>query len=100
MSVYEQAETAGLGDQVQNPEWLAGWPGRQLFDAAKEVRFRVAGGVAASEYEVDAMTGATVTADAVTRLIRFWFGPDGYARFFEQIQAIPPERARMGGVGV
>jgi len=91
MSFYEQAETAGLGDQVQSVAWLAGWPGRQLF-AGDEVRFRVAAGRSVSDYEVDGMTGATVTGDAVTRLIRYWFGPDGYGPLFEQLQAQPPQR--------
>jgi Na+-transporting NADH:ubiquinone oxidoreductase subunit C len=90
ISFYEQAETAGLGDQVQNPDWLAGWVGRRVFDTANKVRFRVAGGLAASEYEVDAMSGATVTGDAVTRLIQFWFGPDGYLRLIEQLRSNPP----------
>ena len=96
MTFYEQAETAGLGDQVQNPDWLAGWPGRRLFDATGELQFRVASGVAASEYEVDGMTGATVTADAVTRLIRFWFGQNGFAPLIEQMKLSPPERAYAG----
>lgn len=96
MSFYEQAETAGLGDQVQSPDWLAGWSGRKMYDPPDEVRFRIAAGRAISEYEVDGMTGATVTGDGVTRLIRFWFGPDGYAPFFEQLKAQPPARNNTG----
>jgi len=100
MSFYEQAETAGLGDQVQNPTWLAGWSGRKLFGSSGEVRFRVAAGSSVSEYEVDGMTGATVTGDGVTRLIRFWFGADGYAPFIEQLQVQTPERAGDGSEGL
>jgi len=43
------------------------------------------------------MTGATVTGDAVTRLIRFWFGPDGFGRFIEQMKVSPPARVAAGG---
>ena len=93
MNFYEQAETAGLGDRVQSADWLAGWAGRSVFSAPEQVSFRVAGGPAASEYEVDAMSGATVTGDAVTRLIRFWFGPQGYGPLIEQLRAEPPVRA-------
>ena len=100
MTFYEQAETAGLGDQVQSTDWLAGWPGRKLFSAPDEVRFRVAAGNSVSEYEVDGMTGATVTGDGVTRLIRFWFGPDGYARFIDQLHTQPPERVAEGSAAL
>lgn len=95
MTFYEQAETAGLGDQIQNPEWLAEWPGRRVFDGTDAVRFRVSAGVAASQYEVDGLTGATVTGDAVTRLIRFWLGPNGYTPLIKQMKNSPP--VRTGG---
>jgi Na+-transporting NADH:ubiquinone oxidoreductase subunit C len=94
ITFYEQAETAGLGDQVQSPEWHAKWRGRKLYSASGELRFRVAGGQLnpdspAAAYQVDAMTGATVTGDAVTRLIGYWFGPHGYAPFIEQARKEP-----------
>jgi len=97
MTIYEQTETAGLGDQVQSREWLAKWQGRKIYGSPGEIRFRVAGGPVspgspAATYQVDAMTGATVTGDAVTRLMRYWFGPHGYAKFVERIQAQPLRR--------
>ncbi|MGI9290836.1 MAG: Na(+)-translocating NADH-quinone reductase subunit C [Gammaproteobacteria bacterium] len=96
MSFYEQAETAGLGDQVQSPEWLAGWVGRKVYAGPEEVRFRVASSASANDYEVDGMSGATVTGDAVTRLIRYWFGLDGFGSFLRQLQAQPPQRMTAG----
>ena len=97
MTFYEQAETAGLGDQVQSREWLGKWRGRKIYSDAGSVRFRVASSVVAPDspeasYEVDVMTGATITGDAVTRLIRYWFGPQGYAPFIESLKARPPSR--------
>ena len=32
---YEQAETAGIGDRVADPDWLAIWQGRRLFANAE-----------------------------------------------------------------
>ena len=95
---YEQTETAGLGDQIQGPDWQALWQGRRLFDSQGNVRFRVAAGKvvagsAAARHQVDALTGATVTGDAVTRLIEYWFGSNGYAVFLERLQAQLPVRA-------
>ena len=97
VTFYEQAETAGLGDQITNPEWLLKWQGRQLFNQQGEVVFRVAGGPvaedsAAAQHQVDAISGATVTAVSVTRLVEFWFGPSGYMAILDNLKNRPPTR--------
>jgi len=102
VSFYEQTETAGLGDQIQRPDWQAQWAGRQLFDNRGNLRFRVASGVVeagapGARYEVDGLTGASVTADAVTRLISYWFGSHGYANLLARLRDNPPERKMMDG---
>lgn len=88
---YEQNETPGLGDQVTRPDWLAQWQGRQLYDDQGEIRFAVAGGrvdpdSSSAAFEVDALTGATVTADAVTGLVHYWFGPHGFQPFLDRLR--------------
>lgn len=95
ISFYEQAETAGLGDQIQRPDWQAQWQGRKLFDNRGEFRFRVGPGTvdpasSAAVHRVDALSGATVTGDAVTRIITYWFGPNGYRSFLNNLAAHPP----------
>jgi len=102
VSFYEQTETAGLGDQIQRPDWQALWQGRRLFDSQGNVRFRVAAGAvvagsAAARHQVDALTGATITGDAVTRLVEYWFGPNGYAIFLDKLQSQPPVRTNAKG---
>jgi Na+-transporting NADH:ubiquinone oxidoreductase subunit C len=99
---YEQNETPGLGDQVAQPGWLAKWRGRKIYDESGRFRFAVAGGMvepgsSAARYEVDAITGATVTGDAVTGLMRYWFGPHGYGPFLERIRKQPPLDPTMEG---
>ena len=54
--------------------------------------FRIAGGSVDpgspdAAYQVDAMTGASVTAGGVTNLIRYWLGPHGFANFLEKFSA-------------
>ena len=98
VSFYEQTETAGLGDQIQRPDWQAQWTGRQLFDSQGNFRFRVAAGAVeagstAARHQVDGLTGASVTADAVTQLVAYWFGSNGYANFLGRLQQQPPARA-------
>lgn len=90
VSFYEQTETAGLGDQIEDPTWQAQWRGRKMFGDAGDVQFRVSGGVvspssAAAAFEVDGLTGATITGTGVTNLVRYWFGPHGYGPFLTQL---------------
>lgn len=97
VTFYEQAETAGLGDQITHPEWQLKWQGRQLFNRQGKVVFHVAPGpvdesLQAAVHQVDAISGATVTAVAVTRLVEFWFGPSGYLPFLNKLKNQPPTR--------
>ncbi|MGD8619156.1 MAG: Na(+)-translocating NADH-quinone reductase subunit C [Gammaproteobacteria bacterium] len=83
---YEQGETPGLGGEVDNPRWLNLWPGKRIYDGGDAPRLRlVKGGVdpnsADAAYEVDALTGATLTSRGVSRMLQYWFGDDGYGPF-------------------
>ena len=57
---------------------------------------RVEAGSSAAVHEVDALTGATVTGDAVTSLVHYWFGPHGYQAFLAQLREQPPARPGQG----
>jgi len=98
VTFYEQAETAGLGDQITRPDWQARWEGKQIYDSTGTLRFRVSGGNVPESLrnQVDALTGATVTSDAVTALIAYWFGPHGYTKFLRQLESQPPVRVTAG----
>lgn len=96
VSFYEQAETPGVGDQITRPDWLAKWRGRKIYDDDGVPQFAVASGKVDSKsasalHGVDAITGATVTTDAVTALVRFWFGPWGYQALLENLRQHPPQ---------
>lgn len=86
LAITAQSETPGLGGRVEEPAWLAQFPGKQIADASGAVRFAVAKGSASSDYEVDGITGATRTSNAMTRIMRFWLGPDGYGPLIDAIQ--------------
>jgi len=97
MTFYEQNETPGLGDQISHRQWLDGWQGKQIYDHVGTPLFSVSEGEveegsAQAAYQVDGLTGATVTGNAVTALIRYWFGPHGYQPFLEYLEEHPPER--------
>ena len=78
LTITEQGETPGLGANVQSPTWLAQWPGTELADENGEIRLAVVRTGASTEYEIDAITGATRTSNGVQGMIRFWVGPDGF----------------------
>lgn len=86
MTVTEQSETPGLGARIAEPAWQAQFAGRRVADDRGAMRFAVARGPAPSDYEVDGITGATRTANAVTQMMRFWLGPDGYGPLLAAIR--------------
>jgi len=53
-------------------------------------------GSATSGFEVDAMSGATVTGNAVTSMMHYWFGPHGYQELLAQLRERPPARPVEG----
>lgn len=76
--IHQHGETPGVGDRIQEPEWLAGWRGKEVRDAEGRVRLDVSNDRALpAEHRVDVITGATVTSQAVGRMVKFWLGPDG-----------------------
>ena len=94
---YEQNETPGLGDQIAKPHWQEKWVGKKLYEDTGEVLFHVAegpvaAGASGADYQVDALTGATVTANAVTALMKYWFGPGGYGPLLERMREHSPEK--------
>lgn len=91
VSFYEQRETAGLGGEVANPRWLATWVGKQVADADGTPRFELVKGSVDAEspdaiYQVDGLAGATLTANGVTNLVRFWVGELGFGPYLARVR--------------
>jgi Na+-transporting NADH:ubiquinone oxidoreductase subunit C len=91
ITFYQHTETPGLGGEVDNPRWKASWRGRQAFDEAWTPRLEVVKGRAGppeeDPFEVDGLSGATLTARGVTHLVRFWLGQDGFGPYLERYRA-------------
>jgi Na+-transporting NADH:ubiquinone oxidoreductase subunit C len=85
LTYYDQKETPGLGGEISNPKWLALWEGRRGFDDQWNAKITVIKGEAGppekDPLRVDGLSGATVTSNAVTRLMQFWLSDNGYGRF-------------------
>lgn len=87
ISIYDQAETPGLGTRIAEPAWQAQWAGKHVADETGEMRIQVVRGAAGSEFEVDGITGATRSTNGVSNLVRFWLGEHGFGPFLANLRA-------------
>lgn len=85
IAITQHAETPGLGGRIEDRSWQQNFPGTIIRDDSGDVRFSVARGDATTDYEVDGITGATRTGSGITRMMRFWLGPDGYGPLIDAI---------------
>ncbi|MFM2318581.1 MAG: hypothetical protein RLZZ215_1202 [Pseudomonadota bacterium] len=91
LGFYEHAETPGLGGEVDNPNWKAQWVGKKVFDEQGQIAIHVTKSPVAENdpravYDVDALSGATLTSNGVNNLVRFWVGPDGFGPYLQKIR--------------
>lgn len=87
LTFYQHAETPGLGGEVDNPRWKEQWVGLSMFDDQGNPALGVAKGPApaGSDTMVDGLSGATITSNGVTNLVRYWTGPDGYQNYLQKL---------------
>lgn len=87
ITFYKHGETPGLGGEIENPNWIALWPGRKAFDDSWAPKIQVnkgqAGSVEEDPYHVDGLSGATITSRGVTHLVQFWLGKNGFGPYLE-----------------
>ena len=88
LTFYSHGETPGLGGEIDSAKFKGDWAsGRTIYknenpDAG--VALKVAKGAAKNKkYEVDGLSGATLTANGVTGMMSFWFGDLGYKKFLK-----------------
>lgn len=91
ITFYEHKETPGLGGEVENPRWQKQWVGKKLFDENnKLVIDLLKGSVDKSKpeaiYQVDGLSGATITTDNVDNFIRYWLDDHGFGRFLAKMK--------------
>jgi len=92
ITFYDHGETAGLGGEIENKKWQASWKGKFITDLQGEPLLRlIKGGVTANtpeaEYKIDGLSGATLTSNGVSNLIKFWMGDDGFGPFLKRTRS-------------
>ena len=83
---HDHDETPGIGAIIENDSWINRWKGRKIADSNGKILIEVVKGRAKGIHEVDGISGATRTSSGVSKLIRFWLGPDGYGPYLEKLR--------------
>ncbi|MBE9539210.1 MAG: Na(+)-translocating NADH-quinone reductase subunit C [Proteobacteria bacterium] len=91
LGFYEHGETPGLGGEVDNPRWKSLWPGKQVYrDGSVEIGL-IKGAVNPQGddalWQVDGLSGATLTSTGITNLVQFWLGEDGFQEFLNNLKS-------------
>jgi len=89
---YDQAETPGLGGEVDSDKFKKNWVDKKAFDEQGAPVIAVIKGTVDKTnpnavHQIDGISGATITCDGVSRLVQFWLGEKGYGKFLEKLQA-------------
>lgn len=90
INFFEHSETPGLGGEVDNPNWQKNWIGKVAYNEAGDSILEVVKGAVdpsrpGSQYRVDGISGATITARAVGLMVQFWLGEHGYAKTIREL---------------
>ncbi|CAM3993241.1 Na(+)-translocating NADH-quinone reductase subunit C [Vibrio neonatus] len=88
ITYYEQGETPGLGGEVENPNWVGQFEGKQLFDDNFKPALKIVKGGAAPDdiHGVDGLSGATLTGNGVQHTFDFWLGDMGFGPFLAKVR--------------
>jgi len=86
---YDHKETPGLGAEVDNPKWKNLWPGKEIYQNGEVsltvIKGKVDNNDKDAQYEIDGLSGATITSRGVTNMIAYWFGESGYSKLFKEL---------------
>ncbi len=84
VTFYSHGETPGLGGEIDNPNWQAKWVNKKLTDEAGDYKFKITKNAADQNFEIDALSGATLTSVGVDHTAAYWLG-DAYKPFLEKL---------------
>lgn len=90
---YSHGETPGLGGEIENPTWKAQWAGKKLYDESGDMRPKtkvVKGAVNPQDpnaaYQIDGLSGATLTSNGVEYTFQYWLSDSGYRPFLGKLK--------------
>jgi Na+-transporting NADH:ubiquinone oxidoreductase subunit C len=91
LGFYQHGETPGLGGEIENPKWTSLWNGKQVYDenfnpVLKVIKGRVNPDSSNAQHEIDGLSGATITSNGVTGLVRYWLGDHGFGPYLSNLR--------------
>ena len=96
LTFYAHKETPGLGGEVDNPKWKKSWQGKLAFGPSgtdpvswKKTKVEVVKVKTDKDHHIDALSGATITGNGVTHLLRFWLGEAGFGPYIQSVAVRP-----------
>jgi Na+-transporting NADH:ubiquinone oxidoreductase subunit C len=90
VTFYEDAETPGLGGEINSEAFQSLWPGKVVFDSDGEVVLRISKS-ASGDREIASLSGATITSVGVQKMVQFWLGAEGFGKYIDQLRNGNPE---------
>ena len=84
LTFYSHGETPGLGGEIDSVKFKGDWASGKIIYNDDQVALKVAKGAVKpkkKDYEVDGLSGATLTGNGVSDMMQFWFGDKGYKDF-------------------
>ena len=92
LGYYEHAETPGLGGEVDNPSWKAKWIGKEVYDDNNNILIKVVKGAVdpanpKAKYQMDGLSGATLTSRGVENMLHYWLSDQGFGPYLNKLRA-------------
>lgn len=95
LTFYEHAETPGLGGEIKSEKFKSQWPGKHIYGDQGDVRVQVVKAAPDDQYSIDALTGATITSNGVSKMMEYWLGDQGFGPYIKQKKGSLPEAAMV-----
>ena len=92
LTFYKDAETPGLGGEINNPRWKESWKGKLAYDEDGDPNVQIVKGgydrnSPSADYQVDGLSGATITSNGVQDSLNYWLGDAGFGPFLDRVRA-------------
>ena len=83
ITFYDHGETPGLGGEIDNKKWQAGWKDLSVYGDDGKVKLGVvkSGAQRDQAFQVDGLAGATITSKGVDATVKLWLGSAGYGPY-------------------
>ncbi|MCR5085204.1 MAG: Na(+)-translocating NADH-quinone reductase subunit C [Succinivibrionaceae bacterium] len=85
ITFYSHGETPGLGGEIDNPRWQALWVGKRFTDEQGAYKVRITKNPSQKDFDVDSLSGATLTSRGVDNAVHYWFG-NAYRPFLDKLR--------------